>query len=440
MIGILTPVTALLLIALTGWCLGWWKGIRLLYLPWLGLVAVLGLCGLFHCCPELAPPLLAGRVAPLTNQFVADHPLLGLLGQYPWLILGLIIGTVALPYLVRLHAGLRSLVFAVSSGRRLVRDLPADIAALPAPRRVAATPPTLRIGLVGPWRGGKSELIDQACLELSRPLQCPRLALTVEDPTLLNGLLQKRRRREVKIAHRPRVSTVRPCDYPLTLLEAGRPRLRLKLRDPIGQLVQFTTPAAPTDLRHLCDAYQSHLATVDVLWLVLPCPSREERPDEMQAFLDAVQTTRAYVQAALEQRSVEHPLALAVVLSRIDARYDSAAAARERLPHEVIAGLTRLLQPLLGHPRLGEVVLVPVSAWGFGRGTMQREPGLTWTLRQTPRPFNVTGLLLWSMAAGLGYQPVPGSAAEAGEWARLHRLLNDELARGAHWIVPISAS
>jgi hypothetical protein len=451
MFAYLLLAAVLLLLGLATWRLCRSTGPRLASLPWLGLAAVLGLCALFHLRPHLAPPLLAGHLEPVAARAAGDNPLVGLLGPYPWLVLGLLGLLTAVPHLLRLHGWLVRLPGppAAPPARPLVRDLPEDN--LPPPASAAAPPPTLRVGLVGPWRGGKSELIDQACLGLARLVFSHKFTLGVEEPRLLNSLLQKRHRLEGLLPRQPRVSTVGRHAHPLALLESGRPRLRLELHDPVGQLVQFTTPSSPEEMRRRCDGYQEHLASVDVLWLVLPCPSREAGRDERQAFFDALTMTTAYVRTALEQRCVEHPLALAVVISRIDARYTDEPEARARLPRELLDGLDRLFRPLAGHPRLGELVLAPVSAWGFGSavaGTgpqsaadgLPPEPGPTWLLRRGPQPFNVGGLVLWSLAAGLGCQPAPAAASEAGERARLHRLLTDELSCGPSWIVPVSAA
>ena len=254
--------------------------------------------------------------------------------------------------LLRLHGRLRRLALGkglATAPRPTPRigELSANGTPTPAAGRAGGAPLVLTVGMVGPWRSGKSELTDAACLGLSRLVlrtDCTWMWKTRGGSTARPA----QRRLDATLMRQPRLTTLHDRLQSVALLEAGQARLRLELHDPVGQLVRFTTPSAPSDLRQRCDAYQQGLASRDVLWQVLPCPSRGAGRAEVQAFQDALRTTTAYVRAALNQRPAGSPLNLAIVLTRIDARYAGEAEARQRLPHEALAGLARLHGALEG--------------------------------------------------------------------------------------------
>ena len=167
----------LLLFTLTGWRFGWWTGRRLLCLLWLLPAAGLGLCGLFQLYPGLAPAVLADRLDPVVDHVVEAQPLLGLLRQRPWLALGAAAVSAVAPSLLRLHGRLRRLALGkglATAPRPTPRigELSANGTPTPAAGRAGGAPLVLTVGMVGPWRSGKSELTDAACLGvLFRPLQ-----------------------------------------------------------------------------------------------------------------------------------------------------------------------------------------------------------------------------------------------------------------------------
>src|SRR5437016_4367349 len=126
MITFLVLATILLLLGLAGWRLCRRTPSRLASLPWLGLAAVLGLCALFDFCSHLAPAVLTGHIEPVAERAVEGQPLLGVLGQHPWLILGVAVLCTGVPYLLRLNGFLlrrRVPPSDTPSPRLLVRDL-----------------------------------------------------------------------------------------------------------------------------------------------------------------------------------------------------------------------------------------------------------------------------------------------------------------------------
>ena len=287
---------------------------------------------------------------------------------------------------------------------------------------------------------------------LSRLVLAHGLYLDVEDPRRLNGALLARRRLDATLMRQPRLTTLHDRLQSVALLEAGQARLRLELHDPVGQLVRFTTPSAPSDLRQRCDAYQPGLASRDVLWQVLPCPSRGAGRAEVQAFQDALRTTTAYVRAALNQRPAGR---------RSTWRSYSPASTRAT-PAKPRRGNGCRTRPSPDWPaRTAHLRAIPTwvmrswrpSAPGASarRSPTPRPIGAEGPARRAgaelavapgrgPRPYNVAALVLWSLAAALAGRPAPADPAAAAELVRLHRLLVDELAGGGRWLLPLASS
>jgi hypothetical protein len=321
-----------------------------------------------------------------------------------------------------------------------------------AKTRPAATtrPPTVWVEPVGREHAGKTVLLDELDrAAFDQPLRSGQ-RLGVADPRRLAEALRRRRDAERRLRREGRETTVHPEVRSYTLLEAGRERAALRVRDEVGQVLTRTTPGAPPELQGQYAEYLGRLAEVDVLWQVIPCPPAQHTAADIERFRDDVQLTTAYVRTALSRRP-GRPCVLGVVLSRIDQRYHSEQHARQRLPGELSGWLTRQLRDLVGCPEVGEAAVLPVSALGFGTAVAcpraaasAGNGGLAcgereWLLRPgaVPRPFNLLPLAAWSLLAGLRVREADGLGAGLPEAIRLCRVLREDLEALGGWQIPL---
>lgn len=414
------------------------------HLPWLGWLSAVALCLLFHLHPACSPEVLANQAETAADTFLGVNPYLSFLGPHPWLVIAVGCSFLAVPLLVKWN-GLAFNAAPSPLPAKLVRDLP-----LPAARvRALAKLWSLVAGMVGRINCGKSELLDQAVLGDGVHPHSRHARIGVEDPRLLAELQATRREWNAALKTGDRETTRSRVTVPIALFQNGRAVLDLTVTDPVGQLVSFTTPHAPADILRRWDRYMDQLAGSAVLWMTVACPPRNCTPEEQRTFLDDLELTSNYVRAVLERRPDDRKLSLAIVLTRIDSRYDTKEDAIARLPRELLRPISGRMAPMLAHPALGEVALIPVSSWGFGNAVvdaaaptdhLHRAGDRAYRLAPgaEPRPFNVTALVLWSMAAAAGSLPAADTQAERDAEAQVHNELRDELADGRrHWVIQL---
>jgi hypothetical protein len=296
--GILLLPLACVSIGLAG-CL--WRGWAIFSLVWMGLIGWLGVCGLFHFCPRAAPAPVDRTLTALAEDLAEDSPVLKLVGGRPWLVLAMASLCASLPSLVKWSGRDRgpppAPIAANSPPKRppprLIRDLPAE-GPSPGADRSEVPGVDLVICPVGPLNVGKSEMVDQLCLSADQVGLHSPWNLAPEDPRLLNELQMRRRQVEAQLREGPRETTLRGRTYPLILSQAGRRCLRIRVGDPVGQLVSKTIPSSDARMQSRCDVYQKFLGHANVLWMTLPCPRREASASEIRWFRDNLQLTMAY--------------------------------------------------------------------------------------------------------------------------------------------------
>ena len=161
--------------------------------------------------------------------------------------------------------------------------------------------------------------------------------------------------------------------------------------------------------------------------------------------------TLAYLREALRLRTLDRPAAVALVLSKADALFASPAEARAALTDDVLhTALGPLVQLIEQSARVSDAAIFPVTAFGFGKAVLRDDggerheaPGSAdepfgdepiWLLREgeSPAPFNLDTLFLWSVLLGLLNQGGNDPKADA-----LCRMLRDDLEAGDPWLVPV---
>lgn len=458
------------------------------------LVVVGAGCVFFHFVPSAAPVDLSNWARAFADRLVVHLPILGFLRRYTssWVCLAVVAIITPWPYLVQLEQARRRLARMVahrrpSNGRLSKATAPAPAAKAPEktpavfiadclrngepigpiapalPRRflhwfggvptgrASDSPLIVKVGLVGRAHAGKSELIDQACLRCTRLPFPSGLHLAVKDPLRLNEIIGERRATERVLISRGRETTTCARSYSLSLLDAGRECLVLRVYDAVGQVLSRTVRTSSAALKEQYEAQLNRLAAADVIWQIVPCPPQPLTLAGEQRFHDDVQLTVSFIRAALDRRQSASSCSLVVVLNRVDTRYPTAEEGGEKIVGDVLNRLAALLRPLRDDPRVSQASLFPVSAWGFGTAMVQSSPTARnevpvlvggqakpggellagepeWILKRgiSPRPFNVKPLLLWSALAGLGSRTIASLGEAAPEMVRIARLLDQD--------------
>jgi hypothetical protein len=316
--------------------------------------------------------------------------------------------------------------------------------------------PAVRVGCIGRGHAGKTALFHALGEGLVGDFLPSGLHIDASDP------------REVARMIRENDETLRllhACGLPPTLqasqmhycLYAGEKRLvAYRLREVIGQVLSHTLPDSSPDLQARYDEYLKSLQNTHVLWAVVPCPPPEADSADHRRYANDLHIALAYLREALRLRTPEQPAAVALVLSKIDAPFETADQARDALTDEVLRNsLGPLVHLVEQSANVSDAVIVPTSALGFGNA-VRRESGADrheappesaddpfgsepiWLLREgtSASPFNLDTLFLWTLLLGLLRQAGPGAETD-GEVAGVCRMLGEDLEAGDPWLVPL---
>jgi hypothetical protein len=245
------------------------------------------------------------------------------------------------------------------------------------------------------------------------------------------------------------VSQTRYCIY-----QGDERRLVCRLREVIGQVLTHTLPDSHPRLQARYTAYLKSLVNAHVLWVVVPCPPADPSPRDRKRYSNDLRITTAYLREALRLRTLGPKAAVALVLSKTDALFPSAAAARTALTDEVLhKALGPLVHLLEQSDHVSDAAIIPVTAFGFGKAVL-RDDGANrhgtdpesceepfgdepiWLLKdgESPEPFNLDTLFLWSLLLGMLNQGIGDRHAELDT---VCRMLRDDLESGDPWLVPV---
>src|SRR5204863_5986772 len=113
-------------------------------------------------------------------------------------------------------------------------------------------------------------------------------------------------------------------------------RVVCRMREVIGQVLTHTLPDSDDKLQARYTAYLKTLVNAHVLWVVVPCPPADPSPRDRRRYANDLRITVAYLREALRLRTLKRPAAVTLVLSKADALFTSATAARTALTDEVL--------------------------------------------------------------------------------------------------------
>ena len=314
--------------------------------------------------------------------------------------------------------------------------------------------PVVRIGAIGRGHAGKTALFQALGDGLVGDFLPSGLHLDAADPREVARMIKEAEEAQ-KLLHRSglpptlEVSQTRYCIY-----QGDQRRVICRLREVIGQVLTHTLPDSHPRLQAQYTNYLKSLVNAHVLWVVVPCPPADPSPRDRKRYSNDLRITTAYLREALRLRTLAPKAAVALVLSKTDALFPSATAARAALTNEVLnKALGPLVHLLEQSDHVSDAAIIPVTAFGFGKAVI-REDGANrhgtdpesceepfgdepiWLLKdgENPEPFNLDTLFLWSLLLGLLTQ---GIADRDPELDTICRMLRDDLEAGDPWLVPV---
>jgi hypothetical protein len=338
--------------------------------------------------------------------------------------------------------------------------IPATAVARTAPRprakgarRPVAKPAerSVRIGCIGRGHAGKTALFHALGDSLVGDFLPSGLHLDASDPREVARMIREAEEAQ-KLLHESglpptlQVSQTRYCIY-----QGDKRRLICKLREVIGQVLTHTLPNSEPELQARYADYLKNLVNANVLWAVVPCPPAAPSARDRRRYSNDLRIIMAYMREALRLRTLTPPAAVALVLSKTDALFDTPEAARTALSDDVLKqSLGPLVHLIEQSSQVSDAVIVPVTAFGFGKAVRRNDtqeragaPGSAeepfgdepiWLLKEgeSPAPYNLDTLFLWSLLMGLLNQSGGDSEADT-----ICRMLRDDLETSDPWLVPV---
>jgi hypothetical protein len=248
------------------------------------------------------------------------------------------------------------------------------------------------------------------------------------------------------------VSQIRYCLY-----DGAAPRVTYRFREVIGQVLSHTLPDSAADLQASFTQYLRSLVNAHVLWAVVPCSPPNPSARDRRRYANDLRITLAYLRESLRLRPAEQPVAVALVLSKIDVLFSDAEQARASLTDEVLRTCFGPLVHLIEQSALvSDAAIIPVSAFGFGNAVLREgriEPGERsaeseedpfgaepiWLLREdvSAQPANLDTLFLWTLLYGVLEWAGHGIVEEGTDLGAICRTLDEDLSASDPWLLPL---
>src|SRR5262245_28200638 len=312
----------------------------------------------------------------------------------------------------------------------------------------------VRIGSIGRGHAGKTALFQVLSDCLVGDFLPSGLHLDAADPREVARMIREAEeaRRLLHDSGLPptlQVSQTRYCIY-----KGDQRRVVCHMREVIGQILTHTLPDSEPELPARYVDYLENLVNAHALWVVVPCPPADPKARDRRRYANDLRITMAYLREALRLRTLKRPAAVALVLSKTDAMFDTPGEARASLTDEVLRNaLGPLIQLIEQSNHVSDAAIFPVTAFGFGKavrredGDRHEAPGSgeepfgdepIWLLREgeSPVPYNLDTLFLWSLLLSLMNQPGSDPKMEA-QIDAICRMLRDDLEAADPWLVPI---
>lgn len=311
--------------------------------------------------------------------------------------------------------------------------------------------PEVRIGCIGRGHAGKTALFHALGENLVGDFLRSGLHLDAADPRDVARMIREADEARRLLHQTGLPPTTEPAHIRYCLYDGDAPRVVCRMREVVGQVLTHTLPDSDQGTQARYAKYLKSLVASNVLWAVVPCPPADPGPRDRRRYANDLRITQAYLREALRLRTARQPAAVALVLTKTDALFPDAAAARDALTDDVLRrALGPLVQLIEGSAHVTDAAVFPVTAFGYGKAVLRAEAGdrhgapgsaaepfgdePTWLLRdgEAAEPHNLDTLLLWSILLGLMNRDGGTPAADA-----ISRVWRDDLEAGDPWLVPI---
>jgi len=310
----------------------------------------------------------------------------------------------------------------------------------------------VRVGCIGRGNAGKTALFRTLAEGPVGDFLPSGLHIDVGDPKEVARLIRESEemQRALRQSGLPPTTEATPIRY--YLYDGDKRCAAIQLREVIGQILTNTLPDSSAEWQARYDEYIHSLVNANVLWVVVPCPPPNPAPGDRRRYAHDLRIATAYLREALRLRSQGPPAAVSLTLSKIDTLFPDEAAARAALDGERILDSLGPLVDLVERSRhVGDVAVIPVSAFGFGNAAPRErapfegdaddpfgtEPA--WLLKEgaSADPYNLDSLMMWTLFVGLFAQL--GECTEAGRPGASARcqMLYDDLTSKDRWLLPI---
>lgn len=314
--------------------------------------------------------------------------------------------------------------------------------------------PEVRIGAIGRGHAGKTALFQALGEGLVGDYLPSGLHLDAGDPREVARMIKEAEEAQRLLRRSGLPPTLEVSHSRYCIQQGNERRFVCRMQEVIGQVLTHTMPDSHPRLQALYTNYLKSLVNAHVLWVVVPCPPADASPRDRRRYSNDLRITGAYLREALRLRTIAPNTAVALVLSKTDSMFPSAEAARAALTdavlHQSLGPLVHLLEE---SSQVSDAAIIPVSAFGFGKAVL-RDDGTNrhgtdpdvfdepyadepiWLLKEgeSPEPFNLDTLFIWSLLLGILNQ---GAVKRDPQLDTVCRMLRDDLESGEAWLVPI---
>ena len=316
----------------------------------------------------------------------------------------------------------------------------------------------VHVGCIGRGHAGKTALLRTLGEGPVGDFFPSGLHVDARDPREVTQMIREDEEAQRRLHQFGLPPTLKASEIRYYLYDGAVQQVVYRLCEVIGQVLTHTLPDSAAEQQTRYTDYLRSLVDTHVLWVVVPCPPPSPSARDRRRYANDLHITLAYLREALRLRSLEQPVAVALVLSKIDALFKDAEEARTSLTDEVLrTSFGPLVHLIEQSPRISDAVIIPVTAFGFGNAVLREEGGERegaqseaeeepfgsepiWLLREgaSAQPENLDTLFIWTLLFGLLNEAGHGILEEDTELGQICRALRSDLHAIDPWLLPIT--